>query len=366
MKLTKIIAVTLLLCLSLSLCACFAPSGDTTPPDSTTSEDVYPDNGDNTNNSGTTTPSAPSDEDPTDDAAYLKMEEIAAASRFREGIAMVGKKGDADNFYFIDKTGKILFSHPHTKKTLSLQKLCEAFSGFSNGKAIDSATGALWDTDGTAVQPEDVGVTKFLEIKLGEYIIAEKVTSDYISTKTELGVLNYALEWVVPLSESNRAAYEEDPYFFLEESERPPIYAPAPIIPEIENLIKQGTTWREKTPVAMQNPTTMDVYVSVIDESGEFLFPPVKVDLRPYSFWYIELDLNDEHLVVSIMNNLYAATDAQPIYSTSYDMQGNKLGEINTAEFFDGYVTMQIHEGTLVFNTTSGATYYTTDFQKLF
>lgn len=93
---------------------------------------------------------------------------------------------------------------------------------FQNGLMLFN--GNIYDKSGKVTTPESLGVTSFIKWD-GTYLLAEKITSDYASTKKELGVLNKTLEWVLPLAEAHDTIYaeSEDAFYnllILSEAER--------------------------------------------------------------------------------------------------------------------------------------------------
>lgn len=121
--------------------------------------------------------------------------EITGASEFYEGLAFVCIDGDKEKTYCINQDGYIVFELD--KKLVVNGKINEKFvNGFVK---IENG---LCDTKGKITYPEEVGATGFYDVALkGGYIIAEKVTSDYNSTKKEIGVMDTSFKWIVEPSE---------------------------------------------------------------------------------------------------------------------------------------------------------------------
>lgn len=156
----------------------------------------------------------PEDNADPNDEPDISMEDIVYSSVFSERLAIVCLREDMDTAYVINKQGKLQFTFPVIK--------ADNFQGsdvrnlrFENGVFVYN--GQCYRSNGTVISPEDVGATSFLMLYNGQYIIAERITSDYASSAKELGVLNLDLEWVVSPSEGYYELYNSFRDFFLKE-----------------------------------------------------------------------------------------------------------------------------------------------------
>jgi len=245
--------------------------------------------------------------------------EITGASVFSEGLAFVCLDGNKEKTYCINKEGYIVFE---LDKKLVVNG--EINAKFINGHAL--VDGGICDTKGKIIYPEDVGATEFYDIALeGGYIVAEKTTADYSSSRFELGVLNFDFEWVIQPSEeiynivkedlrfitvlNTKSYYYKDFVYFEmcqkylnlktgEVSEIAEIELPSHMwqrytdntyrdyeenilldLSEHKNVsLAYGSTFvNGKAPILFHNQEAKKYYFTVIDECGTFLFEPVEI-----------------------------------------------------------------------------------------
>ncbi len=304
---------------------------------------------------------------------YIKSEDIVFSSAYFEGIAMVAKREDKDNFYFIDKNGEIIFKIPNKNKqnnAVSQSARCKSFSGFSNGKTLQD--GVLYERTGKSILPKDVGATDFVTIIRGSYIIALNIISDYSSATMQMGILNTKLEWVIPLSEENYKRYQEDDDWFLEDLDSETIIY---YTPQITNLSSWSGFVDGNAAVLMINPETKERFLSVIDEKEAFAFDPVKITL-PQGVVGTSVYFDGEHIIVAARTNTSFGTEANPIYLLSYNKRGEKTSELSTSSFDAETVTPLYNEGVIVFELKHGqysayyrdseVVYYNYELKKMF
>ena len=148
----------------------------------------------------------------------VNVEDIVFSSVYSDGVAVVNLRSEENVAYVIDKSGKIVFNFIIKEETPYLSNTIKSMI-FQKGLLIYN--GICYDKTGRAILPESVGVTAFVEIVDGEYIIVEKVVADYATSKKELGVLNMNFEWIVQLTEGSYDLYysnsSEANEFFWEE-----------------------------------------------------------------------------------------------------------------------------------------------------
>lgn len=330
---------------------------------------------------------------------------ITGASVFSEGLAFVCLNGDKETTYCINKEGYIVFE---LNKKIVING--EIYAKFINGYAL--LDGGLCDTSGSVTYPEDVGATTFYDIALeGGYILAEKVTADYSSTKKEFGVMNTNFEWVVQPSEVLYTAVEEDLRFitamnkdsyyhndvvYLEKSKQyldlktgnvsrtPSINIPSEKwkkygnntyrdfdnnimldLREYTNLVLSciGSNFVNGiAPIKFFNESANIYYFTFVDEDGEFLFEPISPvnKLRIERFYF-----DGENLIIT--NNYYGGSE---VTIQCYDTNGNLLGQMNTKDIDDLNYSMEINDGVIVlyggYNYSYKCYYYDTSFSPLF
>lgn len=200
----RILALLLSMVLVLSMAAC------TTAPEQDNKDKVSSENNskpvDQDANPQPDEP--PVDQKPEDDepeVTYQKLEgKITGASDFNDGYALVCVNGNENTTYCIDKKGNIIFQ---IGKDFSVSG--KIYQKIENGHL--STTKGIYDMTGKLTRPEDVGASQFYDVAFsGGYILVAKVTADYSSTKKEIGVMNFAYEWVVEPSEEIYTAIEKD------------------------------------------------------------------------------------------------------------------------------------------------------------
>lgn len=330
--------------------------------------------------------------------------EITRASVFSEGLAFVNVNGNKEKAYCINKEGYIVFELDFELDGL----FGELYSKFVNGFA--KVGEGICDKKGKVTMPSDVGATKFSDCALeGGYILAEKITSDYSSSKMELGVLNTDFEWIVQPSEEiynatgglglprfNHCYYYND-YFFFEKDYRYDTYEVSGVYlnlktGELQDQIDvvPSSTWQAggdtpnffdyggnvvlnletyntiehvegtkfingKAPIRFFNSA---YYFTMINEKGEFLFEPVETI--------------QNHLVAYDGETVLIADDILNAKKFAcYDTSGNLLGQIDSETIAtDKGITCDISDGVIVLrvggNTRYDCYFFTTDFAPLF
>ena len=316
-------------------------------------------------------------------AKYIAVNDIVFSSDFSEGLAVIALKEDMENFHVIDKIGKVIFTIKNDDLTNNgIRQNSISYSAgmnlYKNGKML-FIDGLVYDTIGNVIAPKQVGATSFLYIKDGKYIVAEKISSTYDSMKTELGVLDMNLTWISPLSEENNnryVRYGENIEFW--ES----------ILGDNENNIDNfdfGTITNHvehtkfvngKAGVMMYNRQSGEVFVSIIDSQGNFLFTPQKLDgdstvLNPLLYF------DGNTLVASARSSGYSSL---ALSVCCYNLSGEKIGSFDsvsaglcksnsdsvTFSYNDGVIVFRISKGTYSeYNRQSKVKYYNCDFKEL-
>lgn len=333
--------------------------------------------------------------------------QITAASTFSEGLAFVCLDGDKEKTYCINKDGYIVF-----EIDINISGLGKIEDKFVNGLAVlksQQNTGrVLCDTKGNITTPEDLGVTNFCGLALeGKYIIVEKITASYDSSKKEIGVINTDFEWVVELSESiydqlgdvmlqpsNTTSFYYNDFCYFENNKKYLNLKTGEVTDTVDFILPSNkwkcytdNTYRDynenilldlsdvpnalaytygigfvngKTPIRFHNKETGTYFFNIIDEKGEFLFDPI--ELSKIEAFYFDGD----YLLV-IDNYMGSQKNIK-----CYDTKGNLLGELDTysieknrsynCEISDGIIT--------IYSSYSYSNYkcyyYNTDFTELF
>lgn len=331
------------------------------------------------------------------DAQYVSVSDIVFSSDYHEGLAVIALRADKNNYYVIDKEGKIIFSIPNDNLSNNASSQNSILIGLSsnylyyrngneyklshyiNGKML-FADGAIYDNKGNKFLPEDYGVTCFKEID-SSYIVAEKITSDYSSSKKEIGILDTNFKWVSPLSETNYVLYRNDyRQFWISTIGEKPTNATTRYEPiNITNYLKHTDYIDGKAGVLMYNGESREYFVSIIDSNNNFLFTPTKVDgngLRNVDIYY-----NGNHIIVSKMSNTSSGTKDSPIYLYCYNRNGEMIKKIDTLSlgictsngssvtysFSDGVIVFRIKNGTYSeYERVSQVKYYTINCEELF
>lgn len=404
-KVRKWLAFVLAMVMSLSLVACGnglekmsdgEEDSNTTNTATTTSEDIQLDD-------------EPDPDGETDSIEHTgkKIEgTICAASVFSEGLAFVAV--DKQKTYCVNKEGYIVFE---------LDFRLNGFNGeidetFHNGVAILADGAYVCDKTGKLTAAEDLGVTTFYDDALvGGYILADKITASFDSTKKEVGVLNTSLEWVVEPSEElynyigehltwaiNREHYYYNDYLCIREmfSQDAPVgylnlkngefVVEAPFeIPSHAWYAYTDNTYRtdmdtivldlnKHTNVSEIHPFNKGLacvefynsdantgYFTMINEKGEFLFEPVALDIQA-SVKTVNYDGKD-----TVMITLGSLDDQ---VAMCYNLKGELLGKKQIEDSFDTYyfyyaedVVMWIESLGMMLG--SHITYLNTDFTPL-
>lgn len=317
------------------------------------------------------------EKDEIDEHIGVKLEgEIATASDFSEGLALVTLVGESGKTYCINKDGCIVFEINGYESYVNYGD-----SGFANGFAL--INNAIYDKTGKCTQPCDVGVTNFYDYALKDgYIIAEILTSTYSSSKKELGVMNTSFEWIVEPSEefhslfaNKRGDIDEtvknycsgiiylcDKEIYVDvltgkETSVPSLDPPSNIwtgwqngdrfyyayndasgekvmldLVDVPNIMRTGSFRDGITTLAFYNPDSKKYYFTLINEKGEFSFEPIEFALGNLGLH--TLTYGDGFVIVSDNKS----------YVKSYNTAGELIGEMEidngSFEISDGVVKM--------------------------
>lgn len=379
----KIIFLLLTLALVLSLSACADKSSNSN---------------ENSNGSGDSNINSPNNGDNNDGKTKLSGT-ITTASSFSDGVAFVNVNSDRAKTYCIDKDGYILFE---LDKELSTS--VEIYEKFVNGYAL--VDGGICDKTGKIVYPAEVGVTKFYSFALDcGYIVVEKETSTFDSSKKEMGVMNTSFQWVLNLSEELYEAVSEDlwlsdtinsssccvgDYLYfsgcekfvnintgaVQENMPASLYSASLTyadqtyvdgngsvvidLTEYETLISGTSFINGKAVLQFYNSDANKHYFTFIDKTGAFAFEPVEIKYNTIGRTFFDGE--------------YFMIQDQPYGSQldiiCYNSTGAVTGEIDTATL--GYMsfTCDLKEGVIVirggYNYTTKAYYFKPSFTPLF
>lgn len=305
-------------------------------------------------------------------------QDIAASSIVSEGIAVVCCDPDSGVYYGINLNGEILFELEGLSTDFSAYYLdgCK----YTNG--IMEIDGGICDMRGNMTYPDEVGATHFYCQALEEgYILADVITADYQGTKSEMGILNTELEWVV---KPNETLYQElmvsntlvfdfisghrhdgyycyDGYLYMERlnafldlqsgevvnsSEGPadqPDYSwilaakgrfedrngtVMVDISEHTNLYYTEPFINGIAPVIFCNKDVNQYYLTAVDRNGEFLFDPVVLSINMQGF---SVDTDGTVILVCEKGTWSEVGRVQ-----TFDLQGNLLGEIDAEALSNG------------------------------
>ncbi len=326
---------------------------------------------------------------------------ITKGSVFSEGLAFVLMNNDREKIYCINKEGYIVF---------------EVSGDFSNTYALESLIfkggyvlimGNAYDTKGNCTTPESVGATKFYHTAFeGGYILAEKTTADYSSTKKELGVMGTDFKWIVEPSEALYQKLEgylrslealNCEYYYYNDyicfgtqflnlktgtlTEKVDFEMPASTLigytdltfrDKQENIVidLSGLTnisWvlgceytNGKAPVLFNNTDAGTLYFTFVNEKGEFLFEPKKIESMSKVGKFC---FDGENLLI-----VDSATGAKHIQS--YNSSGEFLGELKPETLGYASYSCDISDGVIYveggYNSSHTGYYFTTDLQPLF
>lgn len=311
---------------------------------------------------------------------------ITRASLFSEGLAFVCIDTE-EVTYCINKKGEIVFEINE-----NIFKNSYWFYGeFNNGHIL--INGKVCDTKGNLTSPEDVGVTKFYDFAFnGGYIIAERITSTYNSSKKELGVMDFDFKWVLEPSEIIYDAVSDqlwtseyyntesrcfNGYIYFEGCGKYLNISTGDIVNEIdveipshawstatgsfyshngkemlkaiEGAVDRSDFVNGKAAVLFYNDEVYTYYYTVIDDQGSFAFEPVKIEGR--SGVRIGGFDGEYVLVENVIENMYYC----------YNAKGEFCGNLEE----DGYV--KLYDGViLVSGQYEAPVYYNPDFTRLF
>ncbi len=328
--------------------------------------------------------------------------EITGASVFSDGLAFVCLDGNNGTTYCVNRDGYIVFE---LDKNLAINGVI--YQKFINGYTL--IDGGICDTKGKIVYPEEVGVTKFYNIAFeGGYVVAEKVTSDYSNTKKELGIMDMNFEWVIQPSEElhnavgndllstealNTKSFYCDDFIYFAESKNylnlksGEISSTASInlpshkwqsysdntfkdynkniivdLREHKNIVFTGSTYKNgKAPIKFYNQEASANFFTLINEKGEFLFEPIKVEnISDIGLFHFD----GENVLIA--DSLLGAQMIQ-----CYNSKGELMGELNTKTLEDNsHYSCDIGEGIITVyggsNISPNCYYFNTDFTPLF
>lgn len=315
--------------------------------------------------------------------------EITSASLFSNGLAFVCIDNDDQTTYCITKEGYIVYqiNNQHVNNIVAL-----TFSG-----SFVLINNILYDMQGNATAPEDLGVTQFYDLAFeGGYIIADIITADYSSTKKELCVFDKNFDVVIAPSEELYSAVENslkhlsDAYYYQdtvyfqwddcylnlktgEISEDAPFEIPSSMwkkgynnytvdddvyldLSNYENIRSLYEFQNGKAPISFYNKDAKLYFFSMIDEDGNLLFDPVK--------------FGENHVLID-----YDGYETLIVYDTnrkkvkSYNIRGELLGELDKTSSRDSW---SFDVGDSVIRVCCGSayrsyySYFNSDFTPLF
>lgn len=341
---------------------------------------------------------------------------ITATSGFHEGIALVVSKNQPGKTFGIDKQGYILFEVE--KESEDIDFIFYKKGIYCNGLA--SFGNEIIDKNGKLYSPDDYGIDAFYTCALSEgYLFALKSTVDFQSAKHELGIMNTNFEWIVEPSENllyeicdsytsiytylnNAIAY--DGYCYIPEAgkyielntgkvtlsiniDEPSnlwnaVYSSndafynekqkkmLDLSDKYDNIISIGKFTNGYAAVTFYNDSV--VFLGIIDEQGDLLFDPERVNTNSISMSCIR-DTSNNYILIS--SSRYSLTKPEKGYI--YDFDGNLISSFDEDIFknknFSYNVSISddiitIEESTSSFTTgrTSEIYFYTPEMQPLF
>ncbi|MBE6652229.1 MAG: hypothetical protein E7610_02295 [Ruminococcaceae bacterium] len=280
-------------------------------------------------------------------ANRIRMDDIVFSSRFQEGLAFVAIKDEPYSAYCINKAGEIIFKIENCSQEGSERPVIELGLNYNNGLMLFD--GNIYDRNGKITTPESLGVTRFIEWN-GTYLIAEKITSDYISATKELGALNKNFEWEFPLSEDHYTAYQADPSFFDDHTD---VNEEQHDITQIINYRKGTDFINGKAAVLLMNPETNELFITVVNTNLEFLFEPKKLVGKDVSVVSMEFDGD-----YAILYTEYSGSKDYPLSLYAYNVHGDQVAAMSTS-IFDDYGATSIYcdynDGVFVFSFSYGS-----------
>lgn len=303
----------------------------------------------------------------------IKMEDIVFSSVFAHGVAIVNLRDDANKAYVINKAGKKIFDLDITESQASSIRYLE----FENGLLVYG--GKCYDADGTVTLPESVGATSFVALEEGKYIIAEKITSSYDTSKKELGVLNTDFEWIVPLKEGYYELYHSNSTMLYDFFWNSVVYAnddsPKFINPDYDDNIYMSNG-EILNPQKVNMNRFLDIYdgkyilalgestLGVLNMNGDWVYGPSAELFAKYEDWENKVYIAGDFVVVEnndtyspncgityydILNKTSSTISGESIYA-SY-MAGDRFngvdrtgatpvytkGQLTSVDDFEGY-----------------------------
>lgn len=131
-----------------------------------------------------------------------------------------------------------------------------------------------------------------------------------------------------------------------------------------------------KAAVALWNAEVQEMFLTVVDENGKFLFDPVKTPIKQrFDFLNIPLYFDGEYIVLGNNSNCGSGyTSSLTIYT--YNTNGDKIAEWKASDDLDAFsCSFKYNDGVLVFWLSTGnfsdyyrqsrIRYYTHDFEPL-
>ncbi len=323
--------------------------------------------------------------------------QINGASPFSEGLAIVSVSGNNDVYYCINKDGFIVFEFPRD----AFVKAQLDFYKFEGGFVLSNI--GLYDKKGTLTTAEDLGVTRIFKTGLEDgYILVEKITADYNSSKGEIGVLNFEFDWVVEPSEKiyntikndlrDLDSVQSDSYYynntfnFFSNSEK--TYYTLDIssgdFSENKTLVLPSKKWQlydasaydsignilvdisgienarfgssfvnGKAPVRFENTEAGKCFFTLVDENCEFSFEPVEVK----GFQNITSAMFDGEYTL-----IQSSKTGTTISLCCFNSKGELVGEMG----FDDLLNASISDGVIVVEHRNSYECFTPSFEPLF
>lgn len=317
--------------------------------------------------------------------------DVIASSIISEGYAVVCCDKESGVYYGIDLEGRVKFEL-NLSSDYNIRDLprCEFVNGLMK---ID---GGLCDVDGNLTYPDMVGATNFYIQDLEDgYIFADVITSDFEGTKSEMGIMDTSLNWVVEPSEELYHALEyqnqtvfafstgrhdgfycQDGYLYVEKLElfvelksgqilgkgdgpaEQPSYswgrnmnkgyldrngAVMVDLSQYENVHYVGNFVNGIATVVFYNREAKQHFVTAINENGAFLFDPVAFSEQGKGYGNVWSATDGQHIIA------YEAYNGCDGIVRVYDLEGNLCGEMDAESLSDNNLNVSIEEGVVVF-----------------
>lgn len=132
-----------------------------------------------------------------------------------------------------------------------------------------------------------------------------------------------------------------------------------------------------KAAVALWNSTVSELYVTVVDENGTFLFEPVKTDITELPSFGSPFYFDGNYIVLANRASCGSGNLNASMTLYTFDVNGKKIAEWKASDNLDTWsCSFQYNDGVIVFWLISGqysnyyresrVKYYTFDFKPLF